>query len=590
METKRGLSVATGSKYPRMFDRRILGLARGNMRPLWGVVLSGLLTDMSYVLQGCIVAMILNSVYSGGTPGSAVLLAGLAAVVMLARWALIWVHDRVAASATMRIAMALRRRLFMKITSLGPGWTMGQKTGEVQATLIDGVEAVERYFGKFLPQVAISIITGIVVVAILFAIDPIIGLVMGAVILVGMAKPAIVWRGVGTRMRIWRVANPRLFAEYLDNLQGMFTLKSFGASDRHGERLRRKTDELLDAEVGLMTDELYWHTPFLIVTAAGSVVAIVAGAARMAAGALSIGGLLLVLLLVREAARPVNELRQTIHFSLQGMGAAEMVLDILEAPSPVEDSGASAAGHRVSPSISFDNVTFRYRPDDSPALDGVSFAIKEGNRVGIVGRSGAGKTTVASLLFRFFDPQEGSIKIGGRDVRDFPLEELRSLFSVVSQDTYLFHGTVRDNLLLARPEASPEETEAAARLAAAHEFILSLPKGYDTIIGERGLKLSGGERQRISIARAILKDAPILILDEATSSVDVENEARIRASLDGVSEGRTTLVIAHRLSSVRHADRILVLDRGRLVEDGTHPDLYSSGKIYTSLVRMEECL
>jgi ATP-binding cassette, subfamily C, bacterial CydD len=590
VEMKRGMSVATGAKYPRMFDRRMLDLARGNMFPLWGVILFGLLTGLSYVAQGYIFAMILNGVYEGKSLWFALELAAVAIVVMLFRWGTIWLHDRIAAAATMRIATALRRRIFLKITELGPGWTIGRKTGEMQATIIDGVEAIESYFGKFIPQMFISLIVGLTVVVLLFQVDTVIGLVIGAMIFAGMVKPAVVWRGMGTRMRIWRVANPRLFAEYLDNLQGLFTLKSFGASERHGERLRQKTDDLLDAEVRLMTDELYWHTPFLLISAIGSAIAIVIGVIRMDAGALTVGGLLFVLLLVREATRPVNDLRQTIHFSFQGMGAAELVLDILEAKPVATNPGDTASKEALSPSVAFEGVTFRYRPGDAPALDGLSFAILEGEKVGIVGRSGAGKTTIASLLFRFFDPQEGVIKVGGQDIRSLPPERLRAMFSVVSQDTYIFHGTVRDNLLLARPEATQEELESAARIAAAHDFIVSLPEGYDTFIGERGLKLSGGERQRIAIARAVLKNAPILILDEATSSVDVASETRIRKALAHVSDGRTTIIIAHRLSTVRNADRILVLEKGRLVEEGTHQNLYFAGGAYRSLVRAEELI
>ena len=222
-----------------------------------------------------------------------------------------------------------------------------------------------------------------------------------------------------------------------------------------------------------------------------------------------------------------------------------------------------------------------------PSTD-VSLEIREGETVAIVGRSGAGKTTVASLLLRFFDPQEGRLAFGETDFRDIPLEDLRQYFGYVSQDTYLFYGTIEDNLRIGRPDATPEEVRDAAGKANIHAFIQSLPDGYETVVGERGAKLSGGERQRIAIARALLKDAPVLILDEATSNLDGANEAAIRQALSHLTKGRTTIVIAHRLSSVVHADRIVVLDDGRVAESGRHGDLVSRDGHYAELVRAQQ--
>ncbi len=234
--------------------------------------------------------------------------------------------------------------------------------------------------------------------------------------------------------------------------------------------------------------------------------------------------------------------------------------------------------------IRFIDVSFAYRERSEPALSGFSLRVAPGERVALVGRSGSGKTTVVSLLLRFFELDEGRILVGGRDIRDLALSQLRALVSVVAQDTYLFHGSVRDNLLVGRADADDHAIEAAARAARAHEFIRELPNGYDTVIGERGLKLSGGERQRIAIARALLKDAPILVLDEPTSSVDAANEAEIQHALDRLSRGRATLVIAHRLSTVRDADRILVLGAGRVLEEGSHQSLFDAQGAYAQLV------
>jgi ATP-binding cassette, subfamily B, bacterial len=260
---------------------------------------------------------------------------------------------------------------------------------------------------------------------------------------------------------------------------------------------------------------------------------------------------------------------------------------IEDEPVPVTDGpGATIMVDRANRGLpgSFNGVTFRYNPSDRPALENVSFDMPAGGTVALVGRSGAGKTTVANLLLRFWDPQDGEVHIDGRDIRELKLDELRHLIALVGQDTYLFHTSLRDNIRLGRPDATDEEVLAAAHGANVDEFASALPDGYDTFVGERGMQLSGGQRQRVSIARAILKDAPILVLDEATSHLDALNEAEVHEALTRLMAGRTTLVIAHRLSTIRNADRIVVLDGGRAVEQGTHSELLARDGLYSHLI------
>jgi ABC-type multidrug transport system fused ATPase/permease subunit len=300
----------------------------------------------------------------------------------------------------------------------------------------------------------------------------------------------------------------------------------------------------------------------------------------------------LLTLLAQASFVPVSEIAKIGKELADSLASARRLFTVEDEPVPVVDGPgaplALATNGDGQPLIRYENVSFAYGPDEPLVLRQVSVAILPGQTMALVGHSGSGKTTTAHLLMRFWDPVEGKILLGGHDLRDFALDELRRRMALVSQDTYLFNTSVRENLRLGRPEAPEAELIEAARQANAHEFIAHLPEGYDTLIGERGVQLSGGQRQRLAIARAILKDAPILILDEATSHLDSENERLVHQALKRLMAGRTTLMIAHRLSTVREADNLVVLDEGAVVEQGTHDELVKKGGVYARLVAMNE--
>jgi ABC-type multidrug transport system fused ATPase/permease subunit len=561
---------------------RLLTIAPASRSWLAGLVVVLLGMTATYVGQGLLVARALSRVFAGDGLASLAVPALGVLLLQLARAGLSVLRAGLATRAAAEVKQAVRQALVARLLALGPGWRQRTRTGTLQAVLVDGVEALEAYVGRFLPQLVAAVLGAAGVTAYLIVLDPLAGGVVLACALATALVPIASKRLFQIRMRDWIRAYRGLYAENLDAIQGMATLKAFNASRRRGEQLRRQAVAFCRDSVRLTAPVVAYVGVVGLLVGGGTAAAVGVGALRLAAGELSMLGLLIVLLLTREAFRPLHDLEKAYHASYGARPAGESIIEVLETQPTLTAPAARAPVEAAT--LRFEEVRFRYDPLRRPALDGFTLSVAAGERVALVGRSGAGKTTVVSLLLRFFDPDQGRILVGDKDIRDVPLDQLRELVAVVAQDTYLFHGTVRHNLQLARPEATGPELVAAARAAQAHEFISALPDGYDTVVGERGLRLSGGQRQRIAIARALLKNAPILVLDEPTSSVDAANEAAIQEALDGLTRDRTTLVIAHRLSTVRSADRIVVLDAGQVLEAGEHSELVDRGGAYAELV------
>jgi ATP-binding cassette, subfamily C, bacterial CydD len=573
---------------------RLLGLAPAARGWLAAVVLVLLGITATYVGQGLLVAHALGRIFAGDDLGS--LTAPVLGVLglQLARAGLAMLRAELATRAAGAVKQAVRQALVGRLLALGPGWRQARaaergdarrtRTGTLQSVLVDGVETLEAYVGRFLPQVVAAVLGAVGVTAYLIVLDPAVGGVVLGCAVVTAVVPVVSDRFFRPRMRDWISGYRGLYAENLDAIQGMATLKAFNASRRRGEQLHRQAQAFCRDSVRLTAFVVAYVGVIGLLVGAGTAAAVGVGALRLAAGELSMIGLLTVLLLTREAFRPLHDLEKAYHASYAARPAGESIMELLDTPVTLPTPRAPAEPPSGGAGLRFEQVRFAYDKQHRPALDGVTLEVAAGETVALVGRSGAGKTTVVSLLLRFFDPDDGRILIGGTDIRELPVDRLRALVAVVAQDTYLFHGTIRHNLLLAKPDASERELTAAAAAAQAHEFIAALPDGYDTVIGERGLKLSGGQRQRIAIARALLKDAPVLVLDEPTSSVDAANETAIQTALETLTAGRTTLVIAHRLSTVRGADRVVVLDAGQVVEAGEHAELVGRGGAYAELV------
>jgi thiol reductant ABC exporter CydC subunit len=492
-----------------------------------------------------------------------------------------------------RVQETLRGRLYDKVVALGPAWFGAERTGGVMLSIVDGVEQLQTFFGQYLPQVTIAACAPVAIFAFMAFWDIPVATVMLAAALFTLVAPAVVHERTNQASRTRQNAFKAFGEEFLDAVQGLPTLKAFGQSGSYGRMLADKAKALSDSTFLVLGTSILTRGITDLGCALGAAAALALGAWRVRHGEMSLEALLIVLMAGTEIFRPLRDLRTVLHQGLTGQAAAAGINALLDervtapsAPSPYPPParGGGVLRHGVSPSITFDAVTFAYPGGRRAAHQGLSFAIDAGERVGIVGPSGSGKSTIVRLLLRLHDPQTGTIQIGGQDLRSLDPEAVRRMIAVVAQDTYLFHGTIEDNLRLGRPDATEADLVAAARAANAHEFIDGLPDGYQTVIGERGARLSGGQRQRIAIARALLRDAPILILDEALSSVDAENEAVIQQALDRLMVGRTTLILAHRLSSVINADRILVLEDGAVAESGSHATLIARDGPYRRLM------
>jgi ATP-binding cassette, subfamily B, bacterial len=574
------------------FDRRLWQLTRGLRRWIALAVLLGLIASVVGIARFAILGVLLSHVFNGaGFFAVAVPAAGIAVAVML-RGVVDHQRTMISHRTATRVQEDLRGRLYDKLAVLGPAWFAGERTGGVMLSIVDGVEQLQTFFGQYLPQVTVAVLTPLAIFAFIAFWDVPVATVMLVFALVTLIAPAA-FIAIERRAGHGRHGALKSFgSEFLDGVQGLPTLKAFGQSAAYGHRLAERARELCDRSLRVISMGVMTRGITDCGVAIGAAAALSLAAWRVSHGLMSIQALLIVLMAGTEVFRPLRDLRMVLHQGILGQSAAAGINALFEAeplvqpPTPTLPSPASGGGlgRGLLPTIAFEDVWFAYPGGRGAAHDGLSFTVAAGEKIGIVGPSGSGKSSIARLLLRLFDPQRGTVRIGGHDVKTLDPETLGHMIAVVHQDTYLFYGTVEENLRLGKPDADREEIEAAARNANAHEFIMALPQGYGTTIGERGVLLSGGQRQRLAIARALLRDAPILILDEALSSVDAENEAVIQQAIDRLSVGRTTLILAHRLSSVIGADRILVLDKGHIVESGHHAELIRRDGPYRRLI------
>jgi ATP-binding cassette, subfamily B, bacterial len=491
-----------------------------------------------------------------------------------------------------RLLAELRVRVYQLLDRLAPAYLFRRRTGDLVSLVTADVETVELFFAHTIaPGFVAIMVPGTVLVVLAYFAWPLALVLLPFLLAVGLS-PFIASRVQERLGREFRAQLGVVNAQMVDSVQGLKEIVAFSRGPRQLAAIRANGEGMKQVRLRFLNRMSFENVLVEGLMGAGSLAVLTSGAVLVSHGGLAAPVLPLLTLLAQASFVPVSEIAKIGKELADSLASARRLFAVEDEPVPVVDGpGATLALNRNGagqPLIQYDGVSFAYGPQEPSALRRLSFAIRSGQTVALVGRSGSGKTTTAHLLMRFWDPVEGRILLGGHDLREYGLNELRQRIALVSQDTYLFNTTVRDNLRIGRPEATEAELIEAAREANAHEFIARLPDGYDTMIGERGVQLSGGQRQRLSIARAILKDAPILILDEATSHLDSENERLVHQALKRLMVGRTTLMIAHRLSTVREADHLVVLDEGAVVEQGTHEALVEKGGVYARLVAMND--
>ncbi len=564
-----------------MLDKRLFAELRSARLSFGAAVTLGVMGGVLLVLQAFLLSRIINRVFLEGAKLADVqrLLVWLVAVVII-RAGAVWLSDVAAHQVSHTIKYRLRHQLFGHLVALGPAYTQHERSGELSNTLSEGIDTLDAYFSEYVPRLTLAALVPITILVVVFPLDFLSGVVL---LLTAPLIPFFMiligkYAGHMTRQR-WGILS-LLSAHFLDVLQGLTTLKLFGRSHSQQNTIASVSDEFRQATMGVLRVAFLSALVLeLLATISTAIVAVQIGL-RLLHGHINFEAALFILILAPEFYMPLRALGASVQSATEGTAAAERIFAVLDT-SP----GITASGAMPPPpfTIRFDRVSYTY--GERPALHDITFAIHPGQNIALVGASGSGKSTLAQLLLRFIDPQHGSILINDVQLKATSPDKWRQMVGWVPQSPYLFNDTVRANIELARPAADLEAVITAAKLAHAHDFIQTLPDGYNTRIGEQGARLSGGQAQRLALARAFLRDAPLLILDEATSNLDPEQETLIQDAINRLMEKRTVLTITHRLNTAYQADQIIVLDKGHLVQRGPHATLIEQPGVYRELVQ-----
>lgn len=485
-----------------------------------------------------------------------------------------------------RLQADMRQDTYEHAQRLDMAFFESKNSGQLVATMNDDVNQLERFLDGGANSIIQVVVTVVAVGAVFFVLSPLIALLAFTPI------PLIIWgafffqRKAGPLYSDVREKVGDLASRLSNNLSGIATIKSFTSEDREAERLRDASEAYVDANRRAIKVSSAFIPVIRMAILAGFLATFTVGGMMALNGSLNVGAYGVLVFLTQRLLWPLTGLAQVIDLFERAMASTRRILDLLEVPITVKDDSTTPLTQPVRGEVTVDNVSFHYATS-GVGVDGIHLQVPAGNTLALVGATGSGKSTLIKLLLRFYDPENGRVLIDGQPITEVSMNSLRQSIGLVSQDVYLFEGSIRDNIAYGKPDADEAAITDAAKTAEAWSFIETLPQGLDTPVGERGVRLSGGQRQRLSLARALLKDPPILVLDEATSAVDNETEAAIQRSLKRIAHGRTVIMIAHRLSTIVHADEIVVIEKGQVAESGTHSSLLAANGHYAAQWRVQ---